>query len=178
MKILVGIALLSCVSFVLKAQKFSSTKSEVSFYSEASIEDISATNKEGSSIFDLQSGEIAFIIPISAFEFEKSLMQEHFNEKYMESDKHPRATFEGIITGYSKDIATPQSVIAKGKLTIHGVTRSASVEGTLLLQGERTKVNAKFVVRLEDHKVKIPKLLWSNIAEEVEVEVDFDYSKM
>ncbi|MEQ8302970.1 MAG: YceI family protein [Cyclobacteriaceae bacterium] len=161
-----------------EAQKFRSHSSNVTFFSEASVEDIAAKNIQGSSIFNAETGEVVFLIPINQFEFEKSLMQEHFNEKYLESDKYPKATFEGLINGYNLSIGTSQPASAKGKLTIHGVTREVALKGTLLILGDRAKVNAKFTIRLEDYKIKIPKLLWSNIAEEVDVEVDFDYSKM
>src|SRR5687767_8832418 len=78
-----------------RCQKYVAEKTFISFFSDAAIEDIKADNKKTTSIFDSATGEIVFSVPINEFQFEKSLMQEHFNEKYMESDKYPKSTFNG-----------------------------------------------------------------------------------
>lgn len=156
-----------------RGQKFISEKSGVTFFSKASIEDITARNEKAMSIFDMGTGEIAFSIPIKEFVFDKSLMQEHFNEKYMESEKFPKATFQGKLSGYTADGSGSQPVVASGKLTIHGVTKDVEVPGTFLKNQQQIVLASKFIVKLEDYKVKIPQLLWKNIAESVEVTVDF-----
>ncbi len=97
-KILLIILLLSAYPGI--AQKYKSTSGTIKFYSEELLEDITAINKDVKSIFDNESGQIVFSLPITGFEFAKSLMQEHFNEKYLESEKYPKATFKGTITGY------------------------------------------------------------------------------
>ena len=157
----------------VNAQKFISEKSAVSFFSKASIEDISAKNEKALCMFDIATGDIAFSIPLKDFTFEKSLMQEHFNEKYLESDKFPKSTFQGKLTGYAADINGAQQVVAKGKLTIHGVSRDVEIMGTYAKDQTQITLVSKFMVKLEDHKVKIPQLLWKNIAESVEVSIDF-----
>lgn len=161
-----------------QAQKLVVEKSYVSFFSDAAIEDIKAENNASSSILNPANGEVAFSIPIAEFQFEKNLMRQHFNEKYMETEKYPRSTFTGKIEGYQQGVSGKQDAVAKGKLTIHGVTRPIEVPGSIEFVGEKAMVNAKFVVRLADYKVKIPQLLWQNIAEEVEVTVDFTYKPM
>jgi polyisoprenoid-binding protein YceI len=157
------------------AQKFITEKTSVVFYSHASIEDIKATNQKTSGLFDASTGDIAFVVPVNEFQFAKSLMQEHFNEKYMETEKYPRSTFQGKITGYDPGAAGEQKVVAKGKLTIHGVTQTVEIPGTIAKQGDGLLMNAVFVVKLEDYKVQIPKLLWQNIAEQVEVTLNFSF---
>jgi len=157
------------------AQKFVTEATHVSFYSHAAIEDIRADNKKASGIFDSDTGEIAFSIPINEFQFQKSLMQEHFNEKYMESDKYPKGSFQGKITGYNKSIGEVQHVKASGKLTIHGVTRDVEIPGTIEKNNGALVMKAKFIVKLVDHKIKIPELLWSKVAEQVEVTADFTF---
>src|SRR5690349_8061189 len=87
-------------SNVVFSQKYVAEKSQITFFSDAALEDITATNKKASSIFNSANGEIVFSVPISEFQFAKSLMQEHFNEKYMESDKYPKSTFQGKIENY------------------------------------------------------------------------------
>lgn len=155
------------------AQKYISEKSTVTFFSKASVEDIAAHNEKSMGIFDPNTTDIAFSIPIGEFEFEKSLMKEHFNEKYMETEKYPKATFQGKLTGFSKDAAGPQTAHTKGQLNVHGVAREVDIQGTAEVRGDRIMLAAKFIVRLEDHSIKIPQLLWKNIAETVEVTIEF-----
>ncbi|MBL7851234.1 MAG: YceI family protein [Cyclobacteriaceae bacterium] len=159
----------------LTAQKFISETSRVTFFSKATIEDIAAVNEKSIALFDAGSGDIAFSVPVKEFTFEKSLMREHFNEKYMETEKYPKATFQGKVTGYSLSATGPQPARAAGKLTVHGVTRDVEVAGTLEVKGDRLLLAAKFMVTLEDYKVKRPQVLWKNIAEAVEVTVDFTF---
>ncbi len=156
------------------AQKLTVEKSKVVFFSDAAIEDITAENKKASGIFNQDNGEIVFSIPISGFKFAKALMQEHFNEKYMESDKYPKATFQGKVEGFSKD-APSGPAKAVGKMTIHGVTKDVEIPGTMTKQGNKLQMNAKFMVKLADYNITIPQLLWQNIAEQVEVTVDFTF---
>lgn len=155
------------------AQKYTTEKTFVSFFSDAAIEDIRAENTKTAGIFDSATGEIAFSVPIKEYQFQKSLMKEHFNEKYMETEKYPKSTFQGKITGYDANAAGPQNVTSKGMLTIHGETREVEIPGTIEKQGDKLLMKSKFIVKLEDYKITIPQLLWRNIAEQVEVTVDF-----
>jgi polyisoprenoid-binding protein YceI len=156
------------------AQKLTVEKSKIVFFSDGAIEDITAENKKASGIFNLGNGQIVFSIPISGFKFAKALMQEHFNEKYMESDKFPKATFQGKVDGWDKNNSS-QSAKAIGKLTIHGVTKEVEIPGTITKQSNKLQMNAKFMIKLADYNVAIPQLLWQNIAEQVEVTVDFGF---
>jgi polyisoprenoid-binding protein YceI len=110
--------------------------------------------------------------------FAKSLMQEHFNEKYMESEKFPKATFQGKLTGFDLTKSGSQEVRAQGKLTIHGVTRDIDVPGTIEVAGKKITMKSKFMVKVADYDITIPQLLFQNIAEQVEVTVDFTYKPM
>jgi polyisoprenoid-binding protein YceI len=155
-------------------QKLVSKKSKVTFFSDAVLEDITATTSKANGIIDLGKQEFAFSVPIKEFEFEKSLMKEHFNEKYMESEKFPKGTFLGKIEGF--DPASPkQDVKANGKLTIHGVTKEVSLPATMEKSDKGYNVTAKFIVKLEDYSIAIPQLLFQNIAEQVEVTADFNF---
>ncbi|MBL0740464.1 YceI family protein [Chryseolinea lacunae] len=169
--------LLLCVVPVLhaQAQKFVTEKTSVGFYSHAAIEDIKAENLKASGLFDPATSDIAFVVPIGEFKFEKSLMQEHFNEKYMETERYPKATFQGKVTGFDASAGVSQPVVAKGKLTIHGVTQTVEIPGELEKRGDALLLKAKFVVKLVDYKIDIPKLLWQNVAEQVEVTVQFSF---
>ena len=157
------------------AQKYIAEKSFVSFFSDALLEDIKADNKKATSIINAETGDIAFSIPIKEFKFAKSLMQEHFNEKYMESETYPKATFQGKLSGFDLKAGGVQTVKATGKLTIHGVTKDVEIPGTIEVKENKLYAKSKFMVKVADYKVEIPQLVFQNIAEEVEVTVDFTY---
>lgn len=157
------------------AQKYTSEKSHISFYSHAAIEDITAENTKVASIYNATTGDIAFSVTIKEFKFPKALMQEHFNEKYMESEKHPKATFQGRISGFDAAAAGEQKVTATGKLTIHGVTKDVAINGTIGKQADKLEMKSKFIVKLADYNIAIPQIMWRKIAEQVEVTVDFLY---
>jgi hypothetical protein len=163
-----------CVSFI-HAQKFSSEKGMITFFSDAAIEDIKAENTQVGSLFNSASGDLVYIVKILDFKFQKSLMREHFNEKYMETEKFPKSTFQGKVTGFTAGATGEQKVKAVGKLTIHGVTKNVEIPGTLEFAGGKAIMKSKFMVKLVDYNIKIPKLVWQNIAEEIEVKVDFTY---
>ena len=155
------------------AQKYSVQKSEITFFSEAVLENITATAKKCGGLIDLSNEEFAFSVPIKEFEFRKSLMKEHFNEKYMESEKYPRATFVGKMNGFDSQLMSSQKISANGKLTIHGVTRDVEIPATISKHESHYRIQAEFIVKLEDYKITIPQLLLQNIAEQVKVTVDF-----
>lgn len=174
MKLLIAILMLG-IAVSAFGQKYGADKSFVSFYSHAMIEDITAKNSKSSSIFNVGTGEIVFSIPIREFEFAKSLMKEHFNEKYMDSEKFPKATFQGKITGYDPKANGVQQAKATGKLTIHGVTKDIDIPGTVEFDNGKIITKSTFIVKLEDYDVERPTLLLQNIAEQVEVKIEFTY---
>jgi polyisoprenoid-binding protein YceI len=167
--------LLYAMCFGVFAQKYVTEKSFVSFFSHATIEDIKADNKKAVGIFNSASADVAFSIPINEFQFVKSLMQEHFNEKYMESEKYPKSTFQGKISDFNGSANGEQKIKASGSLTIHGVTNAIEVPGTIEKRGEKLLMKSKFIVKLQDYKIEIPQLLWKNIAEQVEVTLEFTF---
>jgi polyisoprenoid-binding protein YceI len=162
----------------LKAQKFRSESSTVHFYSDAPMEDIEASNPDGKSVIDISSGRLVFSIPIKSFSFEKSLMQEHFNENYLESDKYPDATFKGELMDFDPAVMEWQKVKARGIMDIHGVERNIEVEGDIQISGGKIKIKAEFPIALKDYKIKIPKVVFYNIAEVVDVTITFEYEKI
>ena len=99
--------------------------------------------------------------------------QEHFNEKYMETEKFPKSTFQGKLIGYSQEIKGAQQAHAQGKLTIHGVAKEVDIQGTVTFDQNHMTLASKFVVRLEDYNIQLPQILWQNIAETIEVSLDF-----
>jgi len=170
MLVLVCVAALSSVT---AQDKFFTKNGKVSFYSKATLEKIEAHNRSATAVLDSKTGNIQFSVLVKGFEFEKALMQEHFNENYMESTKHPKAEFKGQITNnadinYAKDGTYPAKV--KGKLTIHGETKDVETNGTITVKGGKVLADSEFNVALADYKIKNDKL--NNISNTIKVSVN------
>ena len=156
-------------------QKYSIEKGGINFTSNAQLELIKASSDKVQGLLDPTTNQFAFTVDIKSFQgFNSALQREHFNEKYMESDKFPKATFQGKIEGYDKNSGT-QSAKAIGKLTIHGVTNDVEIPGTITKQGSKLQMKSKFIVKLANYNIAIPQLLWQNIAEQVEVTAEFGF---
>ncbi len=168
------LALIALMGTNAVAQKYLSSASHIRFYSDAPLEDIEATNEEARSVLDLTTNQIVATVPITGFQFEKKLMQEHFNENYLESDKYPQATLQAQLEGVDWDNPAKE-VTAKGEMTIHGRTNEVDLKGTAVKNGDEIVVEAVFMIALQDYKIKIPKAVFYNIAESVEVTVKFTY---
>ncbi len=157
------------------SQRYMTRTAKVTFFSSTPLENIEAVNNEAASAIDAKSGDVAFQVPVKSFRFEKALMQEHFNENYMESDKFPKAEFKGRLVRpetvrFDKD--GTYNVTASGKLTMHGVTRDVTIPGTITVKGSGITASSKFSVRCADYGIKIPAVVAGKIAEQIEVTVN------
>lgn len=142
----------------------------VSFYSEAPLENIEATSKVATIVLQSATNDLQIRIPIQSFKFKNGLMEEHFNENYMESDKYPNCEFKGKINetvDYSRDGET--KVTVTGKMDMHGVTRDVTLDGTITKTGDDIKLFSKFKVKVADYNIKVPSMYVQNIAEVVDV---------
>ena len=173
-----GFMLLLALTNLAQAQTFMSKNGSVSFYSKAPLEDIEAHSKQMSGVIKADTRAVAFSMPINSFKFQKSLMQQHFNEKFLESHKYPKATFTGNLVE-NIDVSKPgtHNVSVQGKLTIHGVTKDRTIKGTVVSDGSKLQLTSDFKVKVADHKIKIPKLVFENIAEVVDVHLDMTLNK-
>ena len=149
---------------------------QVSFFSKTSAMDIQATSQVLNSIISPDNNNLAFSVQNTSFKFKNSFMEEHFNEKYMESDKYPRSTFTGKINeavDLRKDGV--YNVTASGKLSIHGVEQPRTIAGELTILKGKLHLKSNFNVKLVDHKIEVPTLVFEKIAEEIKVAVDSDF---
>jgi hypothetical protein len=149
---------------------YGTSTGEVSFYSDTPLETIEAVNKKTGSIINASSRELAVQMKVTDFVFPNKLMQEHFNENYLESEKYPTAVFKGKIKE-QVDLtkAGTYPVTAEGSMTIHGVTKPVSVKGTIVSSGNELKLDFKFQVRTEDYQIEVPSLVVTKIAETIDV---------
>lgn len=173
--LIAGVAILSAAPAF--AQKFSTRTAKISFDATApgSPEDITAVNNEVASILDSRTGDLVFQAPIKSFKFKRALMQEHFNENYLESDTYPKSDFRGKIENtsslnFSKDGTYDTKVT--GKLTIHGVTKEVSVPGNVVVKGGNVMMKATFNVLLADYKVNVPGVVSDKVGKEAKVALE------
>ncbi|TDN37334.1 YceI family protein [Hymenobacter sp. UV11] len=156
--------------------KYMTRGGHISFFSASIMEDIEARNDKVAAVFDVVTGQIAFSVPVHEFQFKRTLMQEHFNENYMESDKYPKATFTGQVLNAAQVLkqlpAAGQNVEAEGNMTMHGVTHKIIVTGTLQLRDGQLVVFAYFNIAPADYSIDIPLLVREHIAKSVSVRVN------
>ena len=133
-----------------------------------SFEEVAAKNNSVTAILNTDNNEFAALALVKGFRFKNALMEEHFNENYAESDKHPKATFKGKITDNT----------IKGELTFHGVTKSLDdIPVTISKKGERIHMSGSFMVKASDFDIKIPKVVKSKVAEDIKVSFEFELKK-
>ena len=170
----------AAISLTAMSQKLTTSKSHIKFYSHTSVEDIEANNYKAVGTINPENGVVVFSIPMQSFEFEKSLMQKHYNSvKFLDTKQFPKAKLKGTISNLSavnfkKDGS--YNVTVKGNLTLHGVTNSVTEKATISIKGGKVSVVSKFNITLADYKVAFVKGKPStNVAKTVEVTLNAQY---
>lgn len=160
---------------VARSQQFNTRSGFIGFYSKTALEDIRGENNQVFAIIDAGKKNLAFAALLKGFIFPKELMQEHFNENYVESDKYPKATFSGAYTG---DVTLEKDgvykVIVRGTLTLHNVTRNIETPATLEVRGGHLLGVAEFRLKPEDFNISIPSIVRDKIDKEITVKVNID----
>jgi hypothetical protein len=163
------------------AQKYMTKNGFIGFYSHTPMEDIKAENNQVVGALDITTGEMVFQALIKSFHFDRALMEEHFNENYMESDKIPKSMFKGKITNLSSVDFTKSGtyeVTVEGDLTIHDVTNKITTKGTIEVVTGGINANSKFNIVPEDYKITIPGVVREKINKNLEVTVSMKYAPM
>ena len=181
MKQLLTFLFLTAFVVAASAQKQFTKTGHIWFYSEAPLETIEAHNYQSTGILNTATGEMVFKVTMTAFQFKKALMQEHFNEKYVESDRFPESIFKGKImnldkVNFAKDGA--YSVVVEGSLTIHNVTNSVKAPGTINVKSGKIYATSLFTVAVADYNIAIPAAVKDNIAKTIDIHVDISYEPM
>lgn len=155
------------------AQKFVCKNGDVTFFSKTPVEDIDANTKAALIILDTATGRVHTKMLVKLFMFKKKLMQDHFNENYLETDKYPYAILDAKVMEpipYYKDGS--YNVTLEGTMEIHGVKKPVKLNGVINVKGGVISAKSEFMVKLKDYKIDIPKIVVKSIAEEVKVNVD------
>ena len=174
-KIIVIISLILIAGSGACSQQCLTRTAFVGFYSKTPFEDILAENNQVYAVIDAGNKKMAFTGLLKGFIFKKELMQEHFNENYVESDKYPKVTFTGVFTG---DVSLAANgvykIMVKGNLTLHNVTKPISMPATLEVKDGKLTGNSEFKVKPEDYNISIPSVVRDKIASVMDVHVRID----
>jgi polyisoprenoid-binding protein YceI len=175
---IISLLFLLLATSVSAQEKYVTKTGHIWFYSHTVLEDIEAHSHQAVAIVIPATASIAVSIPIMSFQFKKTLMQEHFNENFMESSKYPKATFNGIISDPTninlKKNGTYKATV-EGELTIHGVTKNIKADGVVVVKDGKFNVKSKFIVAPKDYNIAIGKSVANNIAKNIEVNIDLDF---
>ncbi len=149
----------------------------VHFISDAPMELIKATSDKLKGAIDKSKNTFAFAVEIKSLKgFNGDLQREHFHENYLETDKFPTASFAGkFIEQVDFDANGTYTVRAKGMFNIHGIQKERIIKGNLVVNNGTVTINAAFTVRLEDHDIKVPKIVYEKIAEEIKVQFHIQF---
>ena len=162
---------------LISAQKYATRSGQTSFIgSEETFEQIKAINKVSTAIVDSSNGNIAILLFVSAFKFEIALMEEHFNENYMESSKYPKATFVGNIQDFKyEDLTnTENNYDIVGVLAIRGIEKSVTISGRMQKTEQGISLKTNFIILTEDYNIKIPKVVRNKISKKINIKVEYE----
>ena len=181
-QILILLAIFACTA-ALSAQNYFTRDGKVKFdaTNANSPEQIEALSNTGTCVLDASTGKMQWAVLVKGFRFEKALMQEHFNENYMDSGKYPKATFSGNITNLSEvnlAQAGTYNAIVSGKMTIHGKTQDITTNGAVTVGEGTIKLNAGFSVLLADYDISIPGLVADKVGKEAKILIDATLTPM
>jgi YceI-like domain len=175
MKVIIIFFAMFFTKAVVAQTKLYTKNGRITFTSTTSLQKIEALNTKVLSVWETSSGNIEFSLLIKGFQFEKALMQEHFNENYLESDKYPKATFKGVVENSKNIVLTNDNVInvkVTGVLTIHGVSKQITIPAIIkTIKGEVSATSA-FMISLDDYGIKVPAVVSANINKKINIHVN------
>ena len=178
--IIILVLLISALQGSSYAQVHFTKNGKVSFFSSTALEDIKADNNQVISVINPATGDIQFSLLNNAFHFKKALMEEHFNDDYMESAKYPKSVFKGKISNLGAvnfTVDGSYSVTVSGELNIHGVTKTVTVPGTITIKAGKISAASTFKIKPKDYNISIPAAVKDNIAENLALTISCQYEK-
>ena len=147
---------------------------KITFFSYTPVENIQATNRQALSFFNPETKKVVVKIKMRAFAFKKSLMYEHFNESYIESDLYPEALLNAEVIDFEPSSRT-QTRIIKGDFTLRGITKPVEIKVNINKENSGYTFEGELEVKIDDHEIKVPKVLSANIAKKILVSFNFQY---
>jgi polyisoprenoid-binding protein YceI len=178
MKKVLFIILFALVS-QLSAQRYMTRNAEVYFLSDKeAVELVEARNTQVGAVIDLTQSKLAFQIQLRAFHFDIALMEEHFNENYVESEVYPKATFRGVFVDLPSELLQQKTIIVSGTMDFHGVQKEMEISVQLQIIEEVLYGESDFVLSCSEFGIEIPKLVSDKIADEIKVTVKAVLTKL
>ena len=163
-------------SSAINAQEKLYTKAgKISFFSSTAMENINAVNKTVVCLLNTKTGDLQFAVLMKGFEFKKALMQEDFNRDFVESNKFPKSEFKGQISNYAAinfAVNGKYNAEVKGKLSLHGVTKDISANGTVTIKDGKVSLNSVFTIFIADYNITVPRIYLDNISKSIKITVD------
>ena len=157
--------------------KFITKKGVINFEASVpSFEEVKAKNATVTAILNTDNGEIAALALVKGFRFKNALMEEHFNENYIESDDYPKATFKGVLVGFDVENLQKEYII-KGKLSLHGKSKEIQTKGSITKDGNTISISSTFITKPEDFDIKIPSIVSKKIADDISISLIFILTK-
>lgn len=176
-KLLLIIGVLVFFTGTSYSQRYYCNNGQISFFQETPIENIEGKSNTLISIIDKQKNEIAYKVKMTSFIFDKALMQDHFNENYVESEKFPFATYQGEINeNIDWSVNGTYNISSTGILTMHGISKTITEKGSITINGDKIKIVNNFKIKFTDFNVEIPKLLISQLTDVVDIKIETNYS--
>lgn len=169
------------IGYVAFGQKYMTKNGYIGFFSHTSMEDIKGDNNQVASVLDSSTGDLVFQVLMKSFHFDRALMEEHFNENYVESEKYPKASFTGKITTLSTVNFSKNGiydVTVDGDMLIHGTTKKISSKGTIEVTADGISASSKFNINPEDYGITIPNLVREKIAKDLEITVNVKLTRV
>lgn len=170
-KITLLLFVLCCAAFVSNAQTYKTRDGNIFFNpnKDQSKKDYASNSKEATAVLKVETSEVALLVPMKTFHFNNALLEEHFNDNYLHSDKFPNATYKGKLNGFNKDMLTKDGVYnisSDGQITLHGVTKNFSAPVKLEVKGKTATFNCVFKIKAEEYNIDIPGLVKPKLADE------------
>lgn len=177
-KIIITLVLLISVKNII-AQKYFTRTGETTFKASVeAFEPVEAINKSTTAILKVNTGEIAALLLVKAFHFDIALMQEHFNENYMDSDKFSKATFKGKVEDFNfENLSSNKAYILKGTLTIKGISKQLTTKAFFNKKGDKLILKSNFSVKPEEFDIKIPSIVRKKIAQKINISIQYEFTK-
>ncbi len=174
-KRVLGLVVFLVTTLGFSQEKYLTKDGYISFFSHSLVEDIKADNNQVLSVIDSKTGEVAVQLLMRSFLFKKALMQQHFNESYVESHKYPKATFKGFILNFNALDETQSTTEIKGTLTMHGKSKEISFSAIVQVTQDTIKLSGDFTVEVADFDIKIPAIVRNNIAKVIKVTFNLNH---
>ena len=174
MKNFIIIAMLSVYAIGFSQEKMITKAGKISFEASVpSFEEVKATNTNVTFVLNPETGEIASLALMRGFHFKVALMEEHFNENYMESDRYPKAIFKGKIENFDLKSVTdsPKDYIIKGKLELHGKAQDIMTTARIKMSASGISIVSNFAVNASDFNIAIPSLVKSKVSNKINIQI-------